>query len=52
MKNLPVVKEGDTAVPDPLLLALKMEEEGHEPSARKQGPWPCNTEELDSAKPK
>ena len=68
MKNLPVVKEGDTAVPDPLLLALKMEEEGHKPkngsglwnlgmtvilqSARKQGPWPCNTKELDSAEPK
>ena len=54
MKNLPAVKEGDAAVPDPLLLALKMEEEGHEPkngsgfwnlgmtvilqSAREQGP--------------
>lgn len=68
MKNLPAVKEGDAAVPDPLLLALKTEEEGHEPkngsgfwnlgmtvilqSAREQGPRPCNTKELDSAKPK
>lgn len=68
MKNLPGVKEGDTAVPDPLLLALKKEEEGHEPkngsglwslgmtvilqSAWKQGLWPCNTKEVDSAKPK
>lgn len=40
MKNLPGVKEGDTAVPDPLLLALKKEEEGHEPKmAVVSGVW-------------
>ena len=31
VKNLPVVREGDTTIPDPPLLALKMEERGHRP---------------------